>query len=188
MKKSAARTRIINVASRLFYEQGYNSTGINQIIDEAEIARGSLYKHFPSKRDLLTAYIQNAENSWFAELDKMLEPLKDPKQKLLALFDFRVERQLRSDFGGCQFIKIGAEVPKDDLNAFKLVSQQKERIKIYIKEFLQQINLSQPQVLSKEMLADTLFLLMEGATVTASIYKDVQAIRDAKKIAEALCN
>src|ERR1700709_2865132 len=110
MKESAARTRILDVASRLFYEQGYNSTGINQIIEEADIARGSLYNHFPSKRDLLTAYIQNAEEMWFAELDKYLALIKNPRQKLLALFDYRLERQLRSAFGGCQFTKIGAEV------------------------------------------------------------------------------
>ena len=187
MKESAARTRILDVASRLFYEQGYNSTGINQIIDEAGIARGSLYNHFPSKRDLLTAYIEQAEELWFAELDTLLEPLKDPKQKLLALFDFRIERQLRSNFGGCQFVKIGAEVAKDDLSAFEMVRQQKERVKIYIKDLLAEINLSKPQVLSKEMLIDTLFLLMEGATVSASISKDVQAIRDAKNIAKLLC-
>ncbi|TDQ08242.1 TetR/AcrR family transcriptional regulator [Pedobacter metabolipauper] len=186
MKESSARTRILDVASRLFYEQGYNSTGINQIIEEAEIARGSLYNHFPSKRDLLTAYIQQAEDRWFAELDKFLATLKDPRQKLLGLFDFRIERQLRSNFGGCLFSKIGAEVPKDDLNAFELVYHQKERFKIYITELLQQMKLSEPQALSQEMLANALFMIFEGATAIASISKSDQAIRDAKKIAESL--
>jgi AcrR family transcriptional regulator len=186
MKESAARTRIIEVASRLFYEQGYNSTGINQIIDEADIARGSLYNHFPSKRDLLSAYIQHSEELWFAELDKFLAPIKNPKKKLLALFDYRIERQLRSNFGGCQFNKIGAEVPKDDLAAFELVRHQKDKIKFYIKDLLHQINLSEPQVLNKEMLADTLFLILEGATVSANIYKNMETMKSAKKIAEKL--
>ncbi len=186
MRESATRTKILDVASRLFYEQGYNSTGINQIIAEADIARGSLYNHFPSKRDLLTAYIQQSEDLWFAELDKFLESINDPKLRLLALFDFRAEKQLRSNFGGCQFTKIIAEMPKDDLNAFELVRHQKERIKNYIKDLLQQIDLKQPQVLSTNMLIDALFLIMEGATSSASVYKHVEAIRTAKQIANEL--
>jgi len=186
MKESATRTRILDVASRLFYEQGYNSTGINQIIEEANIARGSLYNHFPSKRDLLSAYLQNAEELWFDGLDQFLAAIKNPKLKLLGLFDYRIERQLRSNFGGCQFIKIGAEIPKDDTDAFELVRHQKNRIKLYISDLLIHINLSDTQPFTKEMLADTLFLILEGATISATVYKNVEAIRNAKNIAKKL--
>jgi AcrR family transcriptional regulator len=186
MRESAARTRILDVASRLFYEQGYNSTGINQIIDEAMIARGSLYKHFASKRDLLSAYIQKAAESYFAELEKFLAPVKDPKQKILAFFDYRLERQLRSNFGGCEFIKISAEVPKNDLEAFELIREQKDRLKIYIRNILNQFELSKNSALTKEMLAEILFLILEGSTVTASVYKNVESIKNAKKIIKKL--
>lgn len=186
MKESAARVRILDVASRLFYEQGYNSTGINQIIIEAEIARGSLYKHFPSKKDLLIAYLQKAEELWFGELDKFLKPIKDPQNKLLGLFDYRIDRQLRSNFGGCQFSKISAEIPKDDLTTFALVVHQKDRLKTYIKNLLEQTSLRKPGMLSEQILADSLFLMMEGATLVTSISKDVYALKNAKKIAEKL--
>jgi AcrR family transcriptional regulator len=55
MRESTVKDRILDTASRLFYDQGYHITGINQIIDEADIARASLYNHFPSKTDLLLA-------------------------------------------------------------------------------------------------------------------------------------
>ena len=61
MKKEKVRERIIRVASDLFYKQGYNSTGINQIIAEADIVIGSLYNHFSSKNDLLQAYLIKEE-------------------------------------------------------------------------------------------------------------------------------
>ncbi|WP_179414619.1 TetR/AcrR family transcriptional regulator [Mucilaginibacter sp. E4BP6] len=186
MKISATRARILDVASRLFYEQGYNSTGINQIIDEADIARGSLYNHFPSKRDLLTAYVQQAEELWFAELEQFTGPLTDPKDRLLALFDYRIARQLGSGFGGCQFTKIGVEVAKDDLAAFELLRHQKERIKHYIKDLLTKIDVS--GIVSKELLANNFFLIMEGATVSAREYKDAAPLYEAKKIAEELLN
>ena len=52
------RKRIIDTASRLFYQQGYTATGINQIIEEADISKASLYQHFKSKEDLLLEYLE----------------------------------------------------------------------------------------------------------------------------------
>ena len=186
MKESATKKRILEVASRLFYKQGYNSTGINQIIEEAAIARGSLYNHFPSKRDLLTAYIQDMEEFSFREWDNLLDSVKDPKQKLLKLFDISMLRQTRSDFGGCAFVKIASEIPCDDLLAFDLVYHQKKATMIYIEKLLSEITVDTPKMINKEMLANTLFLLLEGAMVTSTISKNNQSLIDARKIAESL--
>ena len=90
MKESAVKERILGTASRLFYDQGYHVTGINQIIEEADIARASLYNHYPSKTDLLLAYLDSTHASWFAELDTFLKPIEGAREKLLAIFDFRL--------------------------------------------------------------------------------------------------
>lgn len=145
-----------------------------------------LYNHFSSKRDLLTAYIQLSKNLWFTDLDKFLLPIKDPRKKLLALFDYRIDRQMLSNFGGCQFNKIGAELQKSDLDAFDLIKHQKERFKLYIKNLLEQINMLKQNSLDNEMRINALFLIMEGATVSASIYKDTHALENAKVNAQAL--
>jgi AcrR family transcriptional regulator len=186
MKESAVRTRILDVASRLFYDQGYNSTGINQIIAEADIARASLYHHFPSKTDLLKAYIQESDDQWFVNLEAFLKPIADPREKLLGIFDFRMNRQQVSNFGGCQFVKVGAEISKEENELFEMVSHQKKRLQLYIKALLLQIEPNQEHKLSTDMLTETLFLLMEGATVVASLYKDASALKNAKEIAEKL--
>lgn len=186
MKESATRNRILEVASRLFYMQGYNSTGINQIIDEAKIARGSLYNHFPSKRDLLTAYIDAMEISSLAEWDNALDAIKNPKKKILAIYDICIARQVRSNFAGCPFIKVGAEIPCEDASAFVSIANQKKAEKTYIETLLTNAYPDESQIVNKEMLASTLFLLMEGAMVTSSIEKDLQSLKDAKKIADSL--
>ena len=64
-EKKGVRERIINTALRLFYTQGINSTGINQIIEESKVAKASFYKYFPSKRDLIKKCI--------LEYDKYIE-------------------------------------------------------------------------------------------------------------------
>ena len=186
MKASAAQTRIIEGTARLFYEQGYNTTGINQIIKETNVAKRSLYKHFPSKRDLLTAYISHAEEQWFKQLDEYLQPESDPREKLLKLVDFRIERQLRSKFGGCQFIKISAEIPQDDHKAFEQIERQKKRLRAVILQILEEGVIHPKSGMDLSLLADTIFLLLEGATVNASISKDVAPLRQAKKAIAAL--
>ena len=86
MRETGVKDRILDTASRLFYDQGYNPTGINQIIDEAEIARASLYNHYESKTDLLLAYLDRTHVRWFEELEEFLQPYTDPREKLLAIF------------------------------------------------------------------------------------------------------
>lgn len=58
MKEQSVRERIIDTASRLFYFNGYNQTGVNQIIKEASVAKASLYQHFRSKEDIAVVYLQ----------------------------------------------------------------------------------------------------------------------------------
>ncbi len=100
MKKEKVRERIIRVASELFYKQGYNSTGINQIIAEADIAIGSLYNHFASKNDLLQAYLIKEEQEWFEGLEKALSLLQIPEKRCLLLLiiakNFRNPQRLQA--------------------------------------------------------------------------------------------
>jgi AcrR family transcriptional regulator len=184
MKESAVKDRIIEVASRLFYKQGYNLTGINQIIDEAAIARASLYNHFDSKTALLLAYLEKAEKSWFTQLEVFLEPIADPRQKLLSLFDHRIWRQQESGFGGCQFVKISAEVSRDETQVFELVKAQKNRAKNFINQLVIQVNHS--QILSDEQLTETVFLLLEGGAINGAIAKSSSSLNSGKAIVEKL--
>jgi AcrR family transcriptional regulator len=49
----SARDRILAVAGRLFYRDGYRAIGVDRVIGEAEVAKATFYKHFPSKDDLI---------------------------------------------------------------------------------------------------------------------------------------
>lgn len=179
------KEKILTTAADLFYKQGYNSTGINQIIDEAGIARGSLYNHFKSKTELLHAYLEESSNNWFVQLYAYIDKIDKPKDKILGLFDFRIKRQVRSGFGGCPFIKAGAEVPQDDKKAFQIIEKNKMKFRDYILEILKDIS-SQNNLLTKEELADTIYLLIEGATITASFQKRNIMIGRAKEITDKL--
>src|SRR5262245_2695423 len=60
---SEARQRILETADRLFYQEGVRAVGVDRIIAEAGVAKMSLYKHFPSKDDLILAVLKHREVS-----------------------------------------------------------------------------------------------------------------------------
>lgn len=178
------KDKILDVASRLFYDQGYNLTGINQIIEEADIARASLYNHFDSKTELLLAYLDKTRQDWFADLDVFLRPITNPREKILALFDYRIGRQRRLDFKGCHFSKISAEASQHEKKVFELVRNHKERLRNTIQELVLQVD--HRQALSNELLVDTIFLLLEGGLATGAVYRSSVPLENAKKIVDTL--
>ena len=60
-RPSAARTRLIDSATRLFYEEGIHAVGVDRIIDEAAVTRATLYNQFGGKENLVLAYLRNED-------------------------------------------------------------------------------------------------------------------------------
>lgn len=182
MRESAVKDRILDTASRLFYDQGYHVTGINQIIEEADIARASLYNHFASKTDLLLAYLDRTHEEWFKELEEFLAPIPTAREKLLALFDYRIGRQRRLRYKGCHFNKITAETSEDE-QVFRRVKAHKGRFRQMIRELVKQVE--HRRLLDDDDLADTLFVLMEGGIALGAMFRNSEDTEKAKRIAES---
>jgi len=185
MKKEKVRERIIRVASELFYKQGYNSTGINQIIAEADIAIGSLYNHFSSKNDLLQAYLIKEELGWFEGYEDSISRISDPKEKLLALIDYRKKRQQASKFAGCHFIKIVSEIGEGNPSVSTFAIQHKEKQKDLIRTLANEYG-TEAKLADTDSIADHIFLLIEGAVVTSTINKQTDSFDEIKKIVQGL--
>lgn len=185
MKKEKAKDRIIRTASDLFYRQGFNSTGINQIIAEADIAIGSLYNHFSSKNDLLQAYLIKEETEWFKDFEEQIGSIDSPKDKILALIDYRKKLQDDSTFAGCHFIKIISELGDSNPLVSDAVKNHKEKQKIMIREILTQYD-AEKKSLDIDSVAEHIFLLIEGAVVTSTIDKNTDAFDHIKKIIQGL--
>lgn len=181
MKKEKVKDRIIRVASDLFYKQGYNSTGINQIIADADIAIGSLYNHFSSKNELLHAYLIKEELIWFEGFEKSVEGISNPKEKIEALMDYRIKLQKSSRFAGCHFIKIISEIGDTNPIVSDFVKKHKEKQKELIKTLTEQSELP-----DTDLVAETIFLLIEGAVVTSTIHKNTDSFDHAKKIIQGI--
>jgi len=172
--------KILDTADRLFYGQGYNCTGINQVIEEADIAKASLYKHFESKTDLLIAYVKRTHERWYNRLQDHLSKVSTPKEKLLAIFDYHEDRQKFREFGGCPFVKANDEAGMSDPRVLNEIQAAKTHLKNLIKELV--IDSGHKKILTDNELTETIYLLVEGGVVSGSIFKNSDQLQSAKKV------
>lgn len=186
MKPVVVLDKIMETAERLFYEQGYNLTGINQIIEEANISKPSLYNHFKSKNDLLLAYLDQSYSKWFEDLAIFTADMTTPFDRLMGIFDYRISRQIKTNYNGCAFVKISAEVSNNDIEVFERAKKFKHDIKAYVIDLVKQLNRPQDKLLNDEEFAENVFLLLEGGLVMAKIAKSLKPLEDAKDIVRKL--
>ena len=109
------KEKIAATAFRLFDAQGVHLTGINQIIDESEVAKKTFYHHYPSKDDLIVDYFVEKDRIWFGRLEEYVgAPGKPPKERLLAIFDYLEEWFSEADYCGCAFIRALSEFRSEE--------------------------------------------------------------------------
>ena len=104
--RGSARDRILETAYRLFSRHGIQAVGIDTIVAESHVAKMTLYRYFPSKEDLVLAFLDLRQQRWTHEwLEAGIERrAATPQERLLSVFDLLDEWFRRSDFEGCPFI------------------------------------------------------------------------------------
>ena len=85
----SARERLIETSYDLFTHRGICDVGVDEVVAKAGVAKATLYRHFPSKDDLVLAFLDRRAHVWTSEVIDRLprERAKDPEGQLLALFD-----------------------------------------------------------------------------------------------------
>src|ERR1700689_2433587 len=84
-----ARERVFAVASDLFYRKGIRAVGVEEIVNEAGVAKISLYRSFKSKDDLIVAYLEARNAEFWRQWDERFAPhADDPRALLDAIMDY----------------------------------------------------------------------------------------------------
>lgn len=107
----SARERLLAAADELFYAEGVQSVGIDRVIDRAGVARASLYNLFGSKDGLVRAYLEARHRGTASQLMAAVERHKDPRRRILAVFEAQTQMFAQPGFRGCAFAAAMAEAP-----------------------------------------------------------------------------
>ncbi len=185
MKRSQVRQHIIETASDLFYRQGYNLTGINEIIKEASIAKATLYNHFASKEDICLAYLQHKNNVFTKDIQGFVSQTKEGKKQLFALFDFLKKFFDQKDFNGCWCLNTVAELPQDNERIKKEIQKQKEEFIGFIKELVEK-NYDQKSDQKNDMLARQIYLLYESSILESKLHENPWPIEAGLSLCKAI--
>ena len=182
--KEDTRRHIIQTASYLFYTKGYNLTGINEIIAEADIAKATLYSHFKSKEDICVAYLQFMNQQFLDDIKNYCLQKPQGVEQILAIMDFLADFYTTKEFNGCWCINTVAEIPSESV-AIKAEIQTQKKLFLSLIEDLVASNLEvskkETQTISKQV-----YLLYEGAVTESHLHNSEWPIEEAKSICESI--
>jgi AcrR family transcriptional regulator len=179
---SDKRQHIIETAYRLFKSVGFHATGIDRIIADADVAKMTMYRHFPSKDGLIVEVLRYRTDRFNTQLDDLAETVAAPDEKITTVFDW-YERWFRSpEFHGCLFAHALAEFGDAGHPVFQAVAGHKDGLR----QRLQRILEAEMPADRAESAATALFMLLEGATLLAQMGQGDAAMRDVRQAASSI--
>lgn len=177
---SRMRDYILEAAGDLFSRQGFNSTSVDNIAAQAQVAKVTLYKYFKSKELLIIEYLreQNAK-LWekLAESPQQENARAELESMVLSLLEVIADK----DFKGFASLNAGVEFPQLD-NPVNQISQE------FSRQLREQIAglATRAGIKQAEALALQLALVIEGASITARNQQDSQSILHAQTLVKTL--
>lgn len=175
-----ARERILKAATQLFTAQGINATGMDQLSTVAEVSKRTLYTHFPSKDELVGAYLQSLVDDLLPNPPSPAQPTPSPREQLLAVFD-RKPPETTAPFRGCPFLNVSVEVPDPGHSAHQLAAEYKREFARRLTDIARQAGVADPETLGEQ-----LALLFDGAAARGIALNSSHTRACARSIAESL--
>ncbi len=179
--KGDTRAYIIKTASDLFYEKGYNLTGINEIIATAEIAKATLYHHFKSKQELCIAYLESRDETLIQEMKAFCLTKKSGNPQLLGIIDFLSKFYTSGNFNGCWCLRTFAEIPRDNQHIAKQIRIGKKGLLAFITELVSE-NKPNLTTAKQNKLSRRIYLLYEGAVSESHLQGEDWPIRESRNL------
>jgi AcrR family transcriptional regulator len=164
---AAPRERILETALRLFYANGIRAVGIDRIIAESEVAKASFYRHFPSKDDLVVAFLRLRHDRWMAWFTQGLEAAcaaRGPAFERVA--ELLLEWFEEPSFRGCAFINAMTEGGGPG-EAISVVQSHKDELQDCLRALARRIGHPHPARAAEEAL-----VIVEGAIVRTQMTGD----------------
>jgi AcrR family transcriptional regulator len=160
-QKKPARERILDTAAEMFYRDGIRAVGIDTIIARSGVAKMSLYRNFPSKDALVTAWLEDRNAFFWRRWDKAeASRAGDPRGQLEAILEMIAATASHPKWRGCPFLNTGTEFPDPDHPARAVVLAHKRAVRERLRALAAAAGARDPDLLGQQ-----LQLLIDGAYV-----------------------
>ncbi|HXP95918.1 MAG TPA: TetR/AcrR family transcriptional regulator [Telmatospirillum sp.] len=174
----SARQRILDVACRLFYQDGVRATGIDRIIADSAVAKMSFYRNFKSKADLVAAYLALRHDRWLAWFTQAVEEkVAQGGCGLEVIADVLQLWFQQPDFRGCAFINAVAESGATDGEDARISRQHKRDLRDYLAGLAGRLSFPAP-----DAVAEAVLIVIEGTIVRAQMQAGDAAIAAARDL------
>lgn len=173
-KKGDSRARIVETTARLLRVQGYNATGLNQIIEESEAPKGSLYHYFPQgKEELATEAMQLAGRQLLERIEQLFDHQPDSAMQMLveqAILDLE-----GSDFrDGCPIATVSLETSSFSSSLQGVCSHTYTKVQELVKAWLLHLGAPPERV---EDLSILVFAAYQGAIMLSKVHHSSEPLK-----------
>ncbi|GGR88746.1 TetR family transcriptional regulator [Streptomyces aureoverticillatus] len=188
MDSTVATERALDAAERLFYQRGVQAVGMDDIRTASGLSLKRLYQLFPAKERLVEAYLERRDVRWRQRLAEYVEQVDQhghperpaaAEDRVLAVFDWLGQWFAEPDFNGCAWINSYGELGATSEPIARQGRLHKAAFKDYLVELVERAGLP-------SSLGDHVFLLAEGAMVTAAITRSADPAAQAAQAARLL--
>jgi AcrR family transcriptional regulator len=178
--KGTARERLLAAADELFYEEGVRTVGIDRVIEQAGVAKASLYNSFGSKEALIRAYLDQRGSRIIDRILAYIARYESPRERMLGVFEAQAELAAESGYRGCAFVRASAEAhPGDQVE--QVTAGYRARIRQLFTDLAEQAGACDPADLGRK-----LHLLYDGGSLSARMDHDPTAYTFSRAAAEAV--
>ncbi|UWQ73836.1 TetR/AcrR family transcriptional regulator [Leisingera sp. M658] len=176
------RDELVRKALDVFYRSGFHATGMDTLVKETGVSKTSMYKHFRTKDDLISAVLQLRDENFRNWLYGRMEALSDtPAGQLIAVFTALGEWFGKPGFAGCMFVKASSEFQDHAHPVYRQSSEHKQILLDHFTALAQSAGAPDPAALARQLL-----MLKEGATVLAAMSVTPAPAEDALQTARIL--
>ena len=178
---ASPRERILAAASDRFTRQGVGATGVDALIESAGVAKATFYRHFPSKDDLIVAWLRDPRTRWIERIRAEVEEAGTPPSEVIPAFFGAVADWLEGDGArGCPYLDTAIGMADLAQPARTVVREYLAEVEGYLRDQLVAVGRSDADALAPQLYA----LLAGGITlsVAAGDITPALAARDAAKV------
>jgi AcrR family transcriptional regulator len=176
--RPSARDRLLAAASDLFYVNGIQGTGVDTLIASAGVAKATFYRHFPSKDDLVAAWLREPRTRWIDEVRlKVAASRADAGGRIPVFFDVGRQWLEESDFRGCPYLNTAVELTGTAHPARTIIREYLQEVEDYLEQLLAEAGYRDSRLLAAKI--QTLTAGAIALAVARATGDSVAAARDA---------